>query len=187
MRKVIFSINVTLDGCVDHEKGLPPDQEFMEHYTRQLREVETLAYGRKIYRLMVPFWPQMAKEKSAPEPWVQAFADSFAAVPHFVVFSRSLTQLDDPKARLVRTDPAEEIRRLKQEKGGDLHISGVDVPSQLMQQGLVDEFRLVLMPVLAGAGPRLMQGFGLPEGQKLKLLETKTFRSGCVYLRYVKP
>jgi riboflavin biosynthesis pyrimidine reductase len=56
-----------------------------------------------------------------------------------------------------------------------------------MRQGLVDEFRLLLVPVIAGRGPRLMEGLGLPESQKLGLVETKTFKSGCVYLRYEKP
>jgi len=79
-----------------------------------------------------------------------------------------------------------EIGRLKTESGGDLHISGVDVPSQLMRHGLVDEFRIVVAPIVAGAGPRLMEGLALPEGQRLNLFESKTFRSGCAYLRYKK-
>jgi dihydrofolate reductase len=186
MRKVIFSINVTLDGCVDHEK-FEPDQEFMDHYTRQMREVETLVYGRKIYQMMVPFWPQMARDKSAPVPWVGDFAEAFAAVKHIVVFSRTLEQAELPNVRIVRTDPAAEIRLLKQEQGGDLHVRGVDIPSQLMRQGLVDEFRLVVLPVIAGVGPRLMEGLGLPGGQKLALAESRTFKSGCIYLRLVKP
>lgn len=64
MRKVIFSINVFLDGCVDHTLSVP-DDELMDHYTRQMRKVETLVYGRKIYQMMVPFWPDMAKHKTA--------------------------------------------------------------------------------------------------------------------------
>jgi dihydrofolate reductase len=188
MRKVIFSINVSLDGCVDHSHSLfAPDEELMEHYTRQMREVETLVYGRKIYQLMVPFWPDMAKDGSAPTEWVKGFAEAFAAVKEFIVFSRTLEQADRPNTRIVHGDPADEIRRLKQGSGGDLHLSGVDVPSQLMRQGLVDEFRLVVAPLIAGVGPRLMEGFGLPEGQKLSLMESKTFKSGCVYLRYEKP
>jgi dihydrofolate reductase len=186
MRKVIFSINVSLDGCVDHRQFAPED-ELMDHYTRQMREVETLVYGRKIYQMMVPFWPAMAKDGTAPNRALEEFAEAFAAVKQFIVFSRTLETADRPNTKIVPGDPADEIRRLKQGSGGDLHVSGVDVPSQLMRQGLVDEFRLVLLPVIAGAGPRLMEGMGLPEGQKLGLVESKTFKSGFVYLRYEKP
>lgn len=187
MRKVIFSINVSLDGCVDHQSQFAPDDELMDHYTRQMREVETLVYGRKIYQLMVPFWPDMAKDGSAPNQALKDFAEAFAAVKQFIVFSRTLEKAEPPNTKIVYGDPADEIRRLKQGSGGDLHISGVDVPSQLMRHGLVDEFRLVVLPLIAGSGPRLMEGFGLPEGQKLVLVESKTFKSGCVYLRYEKP
>jgi dihydrofolate reductase len=188
VRKVIFSINVSLDGCVNHDLSpFVPDDELMNHYTRQMREVETLVYGRKIYQMMVPFWPAMARDGTAPNQALKDFAEAFAAVKQFVVFSRTLEQADRPNTRIVRGDPAEEVRRLKQGSGGDLHVSGVDVPSQLMRQGLVDEFHLVVVPVMGGAGPRLMEGLGLPEGQKLGLVETRTFKSGCVYLRYEKP
>lgn len=162
MRKVIFSINVSLDGCVDHN-GFVPDDELMDHYTRQMRDVETLVYGRKIYQLMVPFWPDMAKDGTAPNQALKDFAEAFAAVNQFIVFSRTLETVDLPNTKIVHGDPAVEIRRLKQVSGGDLHVGGVDVPSQLMRQGLVDEFRLVVVPIIAGAGPRLMEGSGLPE------------------------
>ncbi len=185
MRKVIYSINISLDGCVSHDiSPFVPDAEFMDHYTRQMREVETLVYGRKIYEMMVPYWPDMAKNRTAPDRAEQDFADAFAAVKQFIVFSRTLQTADRPNTTLVHGDPAEEIRRLKQGSGGDLHVSGVDVPSQLLRQGLVDEIRLVVVPVLAGKGPRLMEGMGLPQGQRLTLLESKAFKSGCVYLRY---
>ncbi len=186
MRRVIFSINVSLDGCVDHSQFIP-DDELMDHYTRQMREVETLVYGRKIYQLMVPFWPDLAKAGSAPTEAMKGFAEAFAAVKEFIVFSRTLEKADQPNTRIVSAEPRDEIRTLKQGSGGDLHISGVDVPAQLMRHGLVDEFRLVMLPVIAGAGPRLMEGSGLPEGQRLRLIESKVFKSGCVYLRYEKP
>lgn len=187
MRKVIYSINLSLDGCVSHDLSpFEPDEEFMDHYARQMREVETQVYGRKIYQMMVPYWPAMAQDGTAPNRAEKDFAEAFAAVKQFIVFSRTLTTADRPNTRVVRDDPADEIRRLKQENGGDLHVSGVDIPRQLMEQGLIDEFRLLLIPVIAGAGPRLMEGLGLPERPKLRLLESRTFRSGCVHLRYEK-
>jgi dihydrofolate reductase len=176
---------MSLDGCVSHDL-FSPDDELMDHYTSQMREVETLVYGRKIYQIMVPFWPDMARAGAAPNRALGNFATAFAAVKHFIVFSRTLEKSDRPDTTIVHGDPAMEIGRLKTESGGDLHISGVDVPSQLMRHGLVDEFRIVVAPIVAGAGPRLMEGLALPEGQRLNLFESKTFRSGCAYLRYKK-
>ena len=75
---------------------------------------------------------------------------------------------------------------MKQEPGKNILVGGVDIPSQLMQLGLVDEYRFVVSPVIAGEGRRLLEGVSLPERLQLKLIESKNFRSGCVALRYVK-
>jgi len=75
---------------------------------------------------------------------------------------------------------------LKQEPGKDILVGGVDIPSQLIKLGLVDEYRFVVMPIIAGEGRRLMEGVSLPEKLRLKLVESKVFKSGCVALRYSK-
>jgi dihydrofolate reductase len=75
---------------------------------------------------------------------------------------------------------------LKQEQGNNILVGGVDVPSQLMELGLIDEYRFVVMPIIAGEGRRLMEGVSLPEKLQLKLVESKPFKSGCVALRYLK-
>lgn len=185
MRKVIYSINQSLDGNCDHTK-FAPDDELMAHYTRQMRDVDTLAYGRKLYELMVPYWPAMAKERGEATQADYEFAQAFAAIPHLVVFSRTLRAVEPANARLVKTDAAAEIARMKGQDGGDIHISGIDLASQLIEAGLVDEFRIVVTPVIAGDGPRVTQGLALPESLALRLLESNTFRSGAVALRYGK-
>jgi dihydrofolate reductase len=102
------------------------------------------------------------------------------------VFSRSLDSAEDKNTRIVRTNLRDEILKLKQEQGGNILVGGVSVPSQLIKLGLVDEYRFVVGPVIAGEGRRLMDGASLPEKLRLKLVETKTFKSGGVALRYLK-
>src|SRR5215831_20740436 len=118
MRKVIYSINVTLDGCCDHTKA-DANEDVHRYFTELLRDADTLAYGRKTYELMVPFWPNMAKDKSGPTQSFNDFAEAFDAVPQIVVFSRALAA-EGTKTRFVRTSPLDEIRRLKQEPGKNI-------------------------------------------------------------------
>ena len=184
MRKVIFAINTTLDGCLDHTKQ-SADEETHEYFTDLLREGDLLAYGRITYQLMVPFWPDVAKNQSMDKA-SNDFATTFDSLKK-VVFSRTMDSAEDSNTRIVRTDPGDEIRKLKQEQGKSILLGGVNVPSQLIKLGLVDEFRFVVGPVMAGAGPRLLDGENLPETLQLRLIESKVFKSGCVALHYLKP
>jgi dihydrofolate reductase len=186
MRNVIYAINLTLDGCCDHTKFNPdPDDEVLEHYTRLLREdAGLLVYGRQTYQLMVPYWPDIAKSQSETKADIE-FAQAFDSL-NKIVFSRSLGSAEDKNTRIVRTNLREEILKLKQEQGKNILVGGVDVPSQLIELGLVDEYRFVVSPIIAGEGRRLMEGVNLPEKVRLKLVEIKTFKSGSVALRYLK-
>jgi dihydrofolate reductase len=183
MRKLIFAINITLDGCCDHTKMIA-DGELLEHYTQLVGEVDLFVYGRKTYQLMVPYWPDIAKSQSETKA-ENEFALAFDSI-NKVVFSRTLTGADDKKTRIVRTGLREEILKLKQEPGKNILVGGVDIPSQLIELGLVDEYRFVVGPVVAGEGRRLLDGVSLQEKLQLKLIESKIFKSGCVALRYLK-
>ncbi len=184
MRNVIYAINVTMDGCCDHTKFNPAD-DLLEHYTHLLRdEAGVLVYGRKTYQLMVPYWPDIAKSQSETKA-DREFAQAFVSRKK-VVFSRSLASADDGNTRIVRTNLRDEILKLKQEPGKDILVGGVDIPSQLTELGLIDEYRLVIMPIIVGKGRRLFEDASLPERLQLKLVESKTFESGCVALRYLK-
>jgi dihydrofolate reductase len=184
MRNVIFAINLTLDGCVDHTK-FNPAEDLLEHYTRLLRDdAGVLVYGRKTYQLMVPYWPDIAKSQSETKEDIE-FAQAFDS-KKLVVFSRSLDSVEGKNTRIVRTNLRDEILKLKQEPGKDILVGGVDVPSQLMELGLIDEYRFVVMPIIAGEGRRLFDGVNLQKKLQLKLAESKTFKSGCVALRYLK-
>ena len=183
MRNVIFAINITLDGCCDHTKTIA-DEELLEYYTHLMRDVDLLVFGRKTYQLMVPYWPDIAKSQSETKA-ENEFALAFDSL-NKIVFSRSLGSAEDKNTRIVRTNLHDEILKLKQEPGNNILIGGVDIPSQLIALGLVDEYRLVVQPIVAGEGRRLLEGVNLPEKCQLKLVESKTFKSGCVALRYLK-
>jgi len=184
MRNVIFAINLTLDGCCDHTKFNPAD-DLLDHYTRLLRDdADLLVYGRKTYQLMVPYWPDIAKSQSETKADIE-FAQAFVSKKN-VVFSRSLDSAEDGNTRIVRTNLHDEILKLKQEPGNNILVGGVDIPSQLIELGLVDEYRIVVAPVVAGKGRRLFEGVSLPEKLQLKLVESKVFKSGSVALRYLK-
>ena len=183
MRKLIFAINLTLDGCCDHTK-LSADDEIHEHYAQFIRDVDLLIYGRKTYQLMVPFWPDVAKNHSGPTKALNDFAEAFASKP-IVVFSKTLDSAGE-NTRIVRTGLQGEILKLKQEPGKDIAVGGVSLPSQLIELGLVDEYRVVVQPMVVGEGRRLLDGTSLPEKLQLRLVDSKIFESGYVALRYLK-
>jgi dihydrofolate reductase len=181
MRNVIFAINTTLDGCCDHTKAIA-NEELLEHYTLLLRDAGLIVYGRKTYQLMVPYWPDIAKNRSETKAEIE-FADTFDSI-NKIVFSRSLDSAEG-NTRIVRTNLKDEILKLKKEQGKNILVGGVSIPSQLIELGLVDEYRFVVQPIIAGEGRRLLEGVSL-EKLQLRLVESKTFKSGCVALRYFK-
>lgn len=184
MRKVIYAINISLDGCCDHSKMSPPDEEAHNYFMDLMRDVDMLVFGRKTYELMVPYWLDIAEKHSETEA-ENEFADAFAS-KKIVVFSKTLERVEGNKTRIVRGKLRDEILKLTQEQGKNILAGGVDMPSQLIELGLIDEYRFVVQPIVAGEGRRLLEGVSLPERLQLKLVEAKKFKSGCVALRYVK-
>jgi dihydrofolate reductase len=183
MRNVIYAINITLDGCCDHTKMIP-DEELFEYSTHLVRDADLLVFGRKTYQLMVPYWPDVAKNPSETQADIE-FAKIFVS-KNKIVFSQSLESAEDKNTKIVRTNLQDEIVRLKREQGKYILVGGVSIPSQLIELGLVDEYRFVVHPIIAGEGRRLMEGISLPEKLQLKLVESKISKSGCVALRYLK-
>jgi dihydrofolate reductase len=183
MRKLIFAINITLDGCCDHTKTIA-DEELLEYYTHLMRDVDLQVFGRKTYQLMVPYWPDVAKNCSETKA-SHEFAKTFDSI-NKIVFSRSLDSAEDRNTRIVRTNLHDEMLKLKQEQGKNILAGGVDIPSQLIELGLIDEYRFVVQPIVAGEGRRLLEGVSLPERLQIKLVESKIFESGCIALRYLK-
>ncbi|WP_183561067.1 dihydrofolate reductase family protein [Mucilaginibacter sp. SP1R1] len=185
MRKVIFAINTTLDGCCDHDKFYP-DEEMMAYFTQLTRDADTLLYGRKTYQLMVPYWPDVAKNASGDREVDIEFARAFDAVNKIVVFSQSLNSPEENRTRIISTSIHDEVVKLKQEQGKNILTGGVTIPSQLAALDLIDEYHFVVHPIIAGEGRRLFEGINLLEQLQVKLVESKVFKSGGVALRYVK-
>jgi len=185
MRKLIYAINQTLDGCYEHTQVPPPNAELFEYYVDLVRNAGAFVYGRKTYQLMVPYWPDVLNDESSTKDDIE-FAEAFCAVDKMVVFSRSLDKAEGKNTEIIRNNIEEEVFKLKQQEGKYILTGGIDIPSQLMQLGLVDEFLIVVNPVIAGEGKRLMECVAPPRRAQLKLVETKVFESGCIFLRYVK-
>ena len=185
MRKLIYAINTTLDGCCDHTK-FNPDEETLEYVLHLMRDVDTFLYGRKTYQLMVPYWPDIAKNPFEETKADYEFAQAFDAVEKIVVFSQSLDSPEGKKTRIVRTGLHDEILKLKQEQGKNILTGGVAIPSQLAALGLIDEYRFVVHPIVVGEGRRVFDGINLQENLPLKLVESTVFKSGAVVLRYLK-
>src|ERR671937_206080 len=127
-----------------------------------------------------------AKSQNRSTKATKDFFYAFYSLKKNVVFFPSFgSATDGNKTRIVRGNLQEEILKLKQEPGKDISTGGVDIPSQLIALGLVDEYHFVVHPIFAGEGRRLLQGVNLPDQQQLKLAESRIFKSGCVALRYV--
>ena len=186
MKKVIFAINTTLDGVVDHMKIGPPDQETGEYFIRLTRDADTFLYGRKTYQLMVPYWPDVMKNLSGQTTARTEFARAFDAVNKIIVFSRSLNSAEGEKTRIVHTDLHDEVLKLKKEQGKNIMTGGVMLASQLAELGLIDEYHFAVHPLIAGEGRRLFEGINLQDKLRLKLVESTVFKSGVVVLHYLK-
>ena len=186
MRNLIFAINISLDGCCGHTK-FNPDDEVLEYFTHLTQAADTFVYGRTTYQLMVPYWPDIAKNPSGQTKADIDYARAFEAINKIVVFSQTLDKAEGKNTSIVRTNLQDEILKLKQEPGKNILTGGVNIASQLMELGLVDEYLFVVHPIVVGEGRRLFEDINLRERLQLKLVETKIIKSsGCVALRYVK-
>jgi dihydrofolate reductase len=184
MRKLIFGINMSVDGCCDHTK-VEGSEEVLDYFTSLLRMADVLVYGRKTYQLMVPFWPDIAQGDCGHSRAMTDFARAFVSVGQIVVFSRSSDLAEGGNMRIARAGLREEIAQMKQGQGGDILTGGVAVPSQLIELGLVDEYRILVHPVLAGEGRRLLEGANLAQRLQLRLADFRSLKSGHLALRYL--
>lgn len=183
MRKLVYGINISLDGCCDHTKFGGGD-DIQNYFRELLKDADLLIYGRKTYELMVPFWPQVAKTQSLGEA-ANAFAKTFANIKRVLV-SRTIDHVDDEHTTIIHNNIKEEILKLKQQPGKAISTGGVELPARLIEWGLVDEFHIVVHPLIVGEGRRLFTEMRLPENLGLKLTSSQMLSSGCVALRYDK-
>jgi dihydrofolate reductase len=182
VRELHHGINVTLDGCVHHEAGLPPDAESMAYWTSAVAGAGGLLYGRVTYEMMEAAWRRPAS--GGWPDWMGPddvpFAEAIDAAEKHVV-SGTLDSVDW-NATLVAGGLADAVRGLKDGEGGPLLCGGVALPAALADLGLVDEYCFLVHPVVAGHGPTLLAG--LRSRVELALVDRAEFRSGAVALRY---
>lgn len=153
------------------------DEEFNQFAIAQLNSADMLLFGRGTYELMAGFWPTATAIQTDP-----VTAEPMNRLPK-IVFSRTLSRVTWQNTRLVKENIFEEIKRLKAQPGKDLLILGSsNLSVSLLQRNLIDEFRLLVNPVVLGKGTALFQG--IPERYHLRLLKTQAFRSGNVLLCY---
>ena len=183
MGKLIYSMNVSLDGFVETpDHGLDwavVDEELHTWFNDQARRTDAFLYGRRLYEVMAAYWPTAESDPSATEPMLD-FARIWNAKPK-IVFSTTLETVAW-HSRLVTGDVGAELAKLRVEFDGDLDVGGPTLASAFMERGLVDEYRLLVHPVVLGAGAPFFPLLNRPIG--LRLLETRTFESGVVYLGY---
>ena len=181
MRPLRYSINVTLDGCVDHRAG-STDEELHRFWAEKLAQADALLFGRVTYEMMQAAWrwPANGLRPEWMAEWMEPFARTIDAAKKYVV-STTLDRVDW-NAELVRGDLGTDVQQLKRESGKGLFVGGVTLPLALAELGLIDEYEFVVQPRLAGHGPTLFAG--LSKRIDLKLVSRLEFVSGVVAMRY---
>ena len=181
MRKIIIFNMASLDGLFEGPKRdiswHNVDEEFNEFAIQQLHSVDTLIFGRITFEMMANYWPTPAAIQNDP-----IVAGLMNAKPK-IVFSRTLQKVEWNNSRLIKEFIPDEINKLKEQSGKDLIIFGsADLAASMMKASLIDEYRIMLNPVVLGSGAPLFKG--IKDRLDLKLIISKTFRSGNVLLYY---
>jgi dihydrofolate reductase len=182
MKPLRYSINVTVDGCCDHQV-MVADEALHRHAAERIAQADALLFGRVTYEMMESAWRPAAGPGPKPDwmaDWMEPFARTIDAAKKYVV-SRTLDRVDW-NAELVRGDLGTAVRQLKREAGKGLFTGGVTLPLALAELGLIDEYEFLVHPRLAGHGPTLFAG--LSQRVDLKLVGRQELASGVVALRY---
>ena len=179
MGLLTFSLNVTLDGCCDHRVGIA-DDELHDYFTGLMDAAGAMLWGRNTYELMESAWPTVARDENAP-PSMREWARKLEVKPKYVVSS---SRRDFPWTNTFRLegDLSQAVRQLKEKFPDGVLVGSPMLAAALERLGLIDEYRIVVHPVLAGHGPTLFQG--LERSRQLELLSTKRLKSGVMALHY---
>jgi dihydrofolate reductase len=181
MGKVIVFNLTTLDGYFEGPKRdiswHHVDEEFNDFAIKQLNSVDTLLFGRVTYELMARYWPTSTAIKN--DPIVAKKMNSLSKI----VFSKTMSRVDWQNTRLIKDNFVEEILKLKRQSKKDIFIFGSsDLAVSFIQHGLIDEYRIMVNPVFLGAGKPLLKG--IRNRLELKLIKTKSFKTGNVLIYY---
>jgi len=183
MRKVIYAMSVSLESFIEAADGdlswSNPDEELHKHFNDLEAMVGIHLYGRRMYEIMAASWPTAAEDPSAPEVVIE-YARIWKDMKK-IVFSKTLKQVAW-NSQLVNQDIAEEVNKLKAGPGKYMSVGGAGLASTFLQLGLIDEYWLYVHPVILGSGKSMFHQ--LHDRINLQLVETRTFGSGVVLLRY---
>lgn len=190
MRKVYLFMMVSLDGYfegLNHDLSWHNvDEEFNKFAIEQLKEADLILFGRRTYQLMEAYWPKAAKDPAMSKEDLEVA--NLMNNANKIVFSRTLDKIEEHEnwknVKLVHEFDPEEIRRLKEQSGKGIWVGGSDLAVSFIKAGLIDEFRLMINPVVVGSGTTLFKG--LANKLNLELVKTRTFKSGNILL-YYKP
>lgn len=181
MGTLTFSLNVTLDGCVDHQDGIA-DDETHAFFTRLMDEGGAMLWGRTTYEMMESYWPLVARGEVDAPPALREWAVKLETKPKYVV-SSTRTSYPWTNSHHLPGDLATAVQGLKDATPAGVLLGSGKLAQALDRLGLIDEYVFLLQPRIAGHGPTLFQG-GLPSTRKLDLVSTRPMRCGAVALHY---
>jgi len=181
MGLLTFSINVTLDGCVDHREGIA-DDETHAFFTQLTDRSGAMLWGRVTYEMMESYWPAVARGDEPSPPAMLEWAVKLEAKPKYVVSS---TRTDFPwtNSHHLTGDLATGVQRLKDATPDGVLLGSGKLATELDRLDLIDEYKLLVHPRIAGHGPTLYQG-GLAGTRRLELISATPLQSGAVAMHY---
>jgi dihydrofolate reductase len=174
MAKLVFGLNQSLDGYVDHQR-MPPEAGLFRHFVEEVRGLTGMLYGRRMYEVM-RYWDEDLPEWDAEE---RDYAAVWRSQPKWVV-SRSLKSVG-PNATLLESDLEAAVRRLKARLDGEIEVAGPELAGSLAELGLIDEYRIYLRPIVLGRGKPFFTGPRAP----LRLVSSDRLGKDTVRLTYV--
>jgi len=181
MGLLTFSINVTLDGCVDHQEGIA-DDETHAHFTRLLDQSGAMLWGRTTYEMMEEYWPLVARGEVDAPPALREWAITLEGKPKYVV---STTRSDFPwtnsHQRVGELGTA--VQELKDRTPKGVLVGSGKLATELDRLGLIDEYKFLIHPMITGHGPTLYQG-GLPSTRRLEMISAEPLSNGAVAMHY---
>ncbi|MFI5493516.1 dihydrofolate reductase family protein [Actinoplanes sp. NPDC051859] len=181
MGLLTFSLNLTLDGCVDHQEGIA-DDETHAFFTRLLDESGAMLWGRVTYEMMEDVWPAIARGDEEAPPAIREWAVTLEDKPKYVV-SATRTEYSWTNSHHLTGDLRESVQRLKDETPAGVLIGSGKLATELDRLDLIDEYRLLIHPRIAGHGPTLYQG-GLPSTRQLELVSADPLSNGVLAVHY---
>jgi dihydrofolate reductase len=186
MRKLIYSMSVSVDGFIAGPQGkfewAAPSAELHRFHNEQVRELGAHLLGRRLYEVMA-YWETAEEDNPAAPQYAIEFARIWKALPK-VVFSKTLETAEGTNTRLAQRDPVAELEELRRQPGADLGVGGAGLAATFMERNLIDEYRLFVSPIVVGGGTPFFAA--LDASVELDLVETRTFGSRVVYLRYAR-